>query len=78
MPSIKLVFIGRNPKNISQYSSKFWFAELKDNEVIVKFGAIGSRGTVQVKPFSTAFMARQNYEERVRKQLAEGYKPVTR
>lgn len=74
----KLVYIGANPKNVSEYSSKFWFASLEGNSVVVRFGAIGTNGTVDKKTFSSPRLAQMNYETRVAKKRREGYERLTR
>lgn len=75
----KLVFIGHNPKNVSKYSSKFWFASVEGNALSISFGAIGSKGvTLPTRFLGSDSLAREEYRTLVQKKLAEGYERLTR
>lgn len=73
MSQVRLTYVGPNHKNISKFSAKFWFIKLLGNSVEIRFGKIGSRGTVKVKPFGSPAEARGYFNDRIIEQKSEGY-----
>lgn len=70
----RLEYTGYNDGNLSGRSSKFWSIERigappQNRECIVRWGAIGSAGQVQRKPY-------QDCLNKLYEKLAKGYKPV--
>ena len=57
-------------------SAKFWEAGSRGNDVMVRFGRIGSEGQTQVKTFPDAAAAEHRVEKLVSQKLAKGYELV--
>ncbi len=54
-------------------SSKFWEVIVKENELTIRFGRIGTNGQTQTKTFTTPDAARREQEKLIRSKLAKGY-----
>lgn len=59
-------------------SSKFWEVVLAGNEVIVRFGKIGTAGMTKPKPFPTPAAAKKYYDDLIGEKTGKGYVEVGR
>ena len=57
-------------------SSKFWEVVLAGNEVIVRFGKIGTSGMTKPKPFPTPAAAKKYYDDLIGEKTGKGYVEV--
>jgi len=74
MQTTTLTFVGRNPKNISGRSSKFYTVAVAGNTVIINHGRIGSEGNHITKPFKSKELAAAFARERLAAKRAGGYR----
>lgn len=54
-------------------SNKFWEAKTKGEDLVIRFGRIGTKGQEQVKSFSDAAAARAELAKREKEKRASGY-----
>ncbi len=59
---------------IGGQSAKFWETGSRDNQVIVRFGRIGTAGQTQVTSFPDAVAAEHHVEKVVAQKTAKGYR----
>ncbi len=57
-------------------SSKFWEVVLAGNDVIVRFGKIGTAGMSKPKPFPTPAAAKKYYDDLIAEKTGKGYVEV--
>ena len=57
-------------------SSKFWEVVLAGNDVIVRFGKIGTAGMTKPKPFPSPAAAKKYYEDLIGEKTGKGYVEV--
>ena len=57
-------------------SDKFWELTVRGNEVIVRFGRIGTGGQTQTKSFPDGATAARHAEKLVRAKTKKGYQEV--
>ncbi|MBF6594737.1 MAG: WGR domain-containing protein [Thermaceae bacterium] len=58
-------------------SSKFWEIEQQDNQLIIRYGKIGSSGQTIEKAFSDAEAAQKEFDKLLREKTNKGYAEVT-
>jgi predicted DNA-binding WGR domain protein len=57
-------------------SSKFWEIVLAGNEVIARFGKIGTAGQSKPKPFPNAAASKKYYDDLIIEKTGKGYVEV--
>jgi predicted DNA-binding WGR domain protein len=57
-------------------SSKFWETELRGNELVTRFGRLGTTGQAKTKTFPDAAAAAQEQARLIRDKTAKGYQEV--
>ena len=57
-------------------SAKFWEVGSRGNDVMVRFGRIGTNGQTQVKSFPDNTTAERRVEKLVTQKMAKGYELV--
>lgn len=62
---------------VGDMSFKFWEVAVRDNEVTVRFGRIGSDGQRQVKAFADADTAARHAYQVIEAKIAKGYREVS-
>jgi predicted DNA-binding WGR domain protein len=60
-------FRGRN-------SNKFWEVSMRGNDVLVRFGRIGTAGQAQVKSFPDEQAATKHVDKLIREKTSKGYR----
>ena len=70
---VYLEFSGPNPKNKSGMSHKFWEAWVHGDDIVIRFGSIGTEGRTDRIPCISNSDARADLAERIRRQRNKGY-----
>jgi predicted DNA-binding WGR domain protein len=57
-------------------SAKFWESEVRDSELVVRFGRLGTDGQEKIKAFPDAAAAAKEQAKLIKEKLGKGYKEV--